>query len=138
MNSLDLNTSKKQSEFEQLITQSQDALSIKNLDYDSEQLPILLEQKISDAVNAVAKSVLTQHSGKSAQIILQNVASKIPSTVLVQYARTGKSYVSIDHSMGQLGNLFFQIVFNNIIKDNLVQNHHTIIQDDKICFVFRQ
>ena len=138
MDSLDLKTSKKQSEFEQLIAQSQDVLSIRNLDYDSEQLPILLEQKITDAVDVVAKSVLTQNSGKSAQIILQNVASKIPSTVLVQYARTGKNYISIDHSMGQLGNLFFEMVFNNLIKDDLAQSHHTIIQDDKICFVFRQ
>lgn len=138
MDSLDLKTSKKQSEFEQLIAQNQDVLSIKNLDYDSEQLPILLEQKITDAVDVVAKSVLTQNSGKSAQVILQNVAAKIPSTVLVQYARTGKNYISIDHSMGQLGNLFFEMVFNNLIKDNLAQSHHTIIQDDKICFVFRQ
>lgn len=138
MDSLDLKTTKKQSEFEFLIEQAQDILSIKNLDYDSSQLPMLLEQKITDAVDGVAKSVLTQNTGKSAQIILQNVASKIPSTILVQYARTGKNYVSIDHSMGQLGNLFFEIVFNNLVKDNLAQSHHTIIQEDKICFVFRQ
>ena len=138
MGSLDIATSKKQTEFDRLIEQTQDVLSIKNLDYDEHQLPILLEQKITDAVNGVAKSILTQNEGQSAQTILQNVAAKIPSTILVQYARTGKSYVSIDHSMGQLGNMFFQIVFDNLVKNNLATSHHTIIHEDNISFVFRQ
>lgn|SRR5574338_276543 len=134
----DLKTSRRQTEFEFLLEHAQEALSIKNLDYDEHQLPILLEQKISDAVDDVAKLILAQNQGKSAQAILQTVAAKIPSTVLVQYTRTGKNYVSIDHCMGQLGNMFFQVVFDNLVKDNLAQSHHTIIQDDKVSFVFRQ
>lgn len=135
MSSLNLKTDTKGSEFELLLSSN---LSIDDIESDTYHLSKIFERKITNAVTEIVDSVLPQNHDTNPQTVLQNISSKIPSTALVRYARAGKNYVSIDHVLGDMGNLFFNGVFEKLVQDNLVQNHHTIIQDNKICFVFRQ
>ena len=108
-------------------------------DIESDNYPLakIFDQKVIQAVNDVVSTILTQNYNKDPQVTLQNISSKIPSTILVKYARAGKNYVSIEHTMGDLGNMFFSGVINKAMQDR-PQNHHTVAQQNKICFIFRQ
>lgn len=131
---LEQKAGKKQSEFEML---SSSNLSIDDMEPDNYPLAKIFEQKVSNAINDVVDLMLAKSTDQNPEIILQNISSKIPSTVLVRYARAGKNYVSIDHAMGDLGNLFFSGVVDRATK-NQTYNCHTITQENKICFIFRQ
>ena len=131
---LEQKAGKKQSEFEALLSSN---LSMDDVESDNYPLAKIFEQKISHAVNDVVDSVLAQNYNKDPQVALQNISSKIPSTILVKYARAGKSYISIDHTLGDLGNLFFSRIMERTMR-NRSQNNHTITQQNKICFIFRQ
>ncbi|MEM2160797.1 MAG: hypothetical protein QXN55_07590 [Candidatus Nitrosotenuis sp.] len=123
---------KTQTEFEFLLTNSD--LTINGIADDENQIPQVLEKKITRAVSDVVNSVLGNNSGKSAQAILQNISSKIPSTIFVRYNRAGKNYVAIEHTMGNLGNLFFSGV---VEKSCSGTEYHAIMQQNKISFIFR-
>jgi hypothetical protein len=112
-------------------------LSIDDIESDNYPLAKIFDQKVNHAVNDVVSTILTQNYNKDPQVTLQNISSKIPSTILVKYARAGKNYVTIDHALGDLGNLFFSGVVEKTMRDRS-QNHHAIIQQNKICFIFRQ
>lgn len=131
---LEQKTGKKQSEFEMLLSSN---LSIDDMEPDNYPLAKIFEQKISHAVNDVVDSILAKNNDQNPEIVLQNISSKIPSTILVRYARAGKNYVSIDHAMGDLGNLFFSGVIDRATKNHAC-DYHTITQENKICFIFRQ
>lgn len=131
---LEQNAGKKQSEFEMLLSTN---LSIDDIESDNYPLAKIFEQKINHVVNEVVDSVLARNHKKDPQATLQNVSSKIPSTILVKYARAGKNYISIDHTMGDLGNLFFIGIVKKTMQNGL-QNNHIITQQNKICFIFRQ
>ncbi len=118
---------KKQTEFEAL-------LSNQDLPFDSSQLSQILEQKITNVIDDVVDSIIDKSNAETSEIILKNIVSKIPSTILVQYSRAGRSYVSIEHTMGNLGNL----LFSGIVKKSTSDDYHTITQQNKICFIFRQ
>jgi hypothetical protein len=108
-------------------------------DIESDNYPLaqIFDQKVSHAINDVVSMILTQNYNKDPQVTLQNISSKIPSTILVKYARAGKNYVAIDHALGDLGNLFFSGVMEKAMQDG-TQIHHVIAQQNKICFIFRQ
>lgn len=131
---LEQKAGKKQSEFEMLLSSN---LSMDDIESDNYPLAKIFDQKVNHAVNDVVSTILTQNYNKDPQVTLQNISSKIPSTILVKYARAGKNYVSIEHTMGNLGNLFFSGIMEKAMQDR-PQNHHTIAQQNKICFVFRQ
>ena len=131
---LEQNTGKKQSEFEMLLSSN---LSIDDIESDNYPLEKIFEQKINHVVNEVVDSVLARNHKKDPQATLQSVSSKIPSTILVKYARAGKNYISIDHTMGDLGNLFFRGIVKKTTQNGL-QNNHIITQQNKICIIFRQ
>lgn len=131
MSSSDLQE-KTQTEFEFLLANSD--LTINGIADDENQISQVLEKKITHAIDDVVDSVLGHNSGKSAQAILQNISSKIPSTVFVRYHRAGKNYVAIEHAMGNLGNLFF----NGIVEKSYSgTEYRTITQQNKISFIFR-
>lgn len=131
---LEQKPAKKQSEFEMLLSSN---LSMDDIESDNYPLAKIFDQKVNHAVNDVVSTILTQNYNKDPQVTLQNISSKIPSTILVKYARAGKNYVSIEHTMGDLGNLFFSGVMEKAMQDR-PQNHHTVAQQNKICFIFRQ
>lgn len=131
---LEQKPAKKQSEFEMLLSSN---LSMDDIESDNYPLAKIFDQKVNHAVNDVVSTILTQSYNKDPQVTLQNISSKIPSTILVKYARAGKNYVSIEHTMGDLGNLFFSGIMEKAMQDR-PQNHHTIAQQNKICFIFRQ
>lgn len=131
---LEQKPAKKQSEFEMLLSSN---LSMDDIESDNYPLAKIFDQKVNHAVNDVVSTILTQNYNKDPQATLQNISSKIPSTILVKYARAGKNYVSIEHTMGDLGNLFFSGVMEKAMQDR-PQNHHTVAQQNKICFIFRQ
>ncbi len=131
---LEQKPAKKQSEFEMLLSSN---LSMDDIESDNYPLAKIFDQKVNHAVNDVVSTILTQSYNKDPQVTLQNISSKIPSTILVKYARAGKNYVSIEHTMGDLGNLFFSGVMEKAMQDR-PQNHHTVAQQNKICFIFRQ
>lgn len=131
---LEQKAGKKQSEFEILLSSN---LSMDDIGSDNYPLAKIFDQKVIQAVNDVVSTILTQNYNKDPQVTLQNISSKIPSTILVKYARAGKNYVSIEHTMGDLGNMFFSGVINKAMQDR-PQNHHTVAQQNKICFIFRQ
>lgn len=131
---LEQNAGKKQSEFEMLLSSN---LSIDDMESDNYPLEKIFEQKINRVVNEVVDSVLARNHKKDPQATLQSVSSKIPSTILVKYARAGKHYISIDHTMGDLGNLFFSGIVKKTMQNEL-QNNHIITQQNKICIIFRQ
>ncbi len=131
---LEQKPAKKQSEFEMLLSSN---LSMDDIESDNYPLAKFFDQKVNHAVNDVVSTILTQSYNKDPQVTLQNISSKIPSTILVKYARAGKNYVSIEHTMGDLGNLFFSGVMEKAMQDR-PQNHHTVAQQNKICFIFRQ
>jgi len=133
LNSLQLKT-KKQSEFETLLSSN---LSISDIPSDNYPLTQIFEQKINSMMSDMVDSILAQNRNENPQVILQTITSKIPSTVLLRYARAGKNYVSIDHTMGDLGNLFFRSMFDRIMMNQPCE-HHTATQQNKISFIFRQ
>lgn len=134
MTYLEQKAGKKQSEFETLLSSN---LSIDDIESDSIPLMKIFEQKINRTINDLVGSVLKKNYDKNPEILLKNISSKIPSTVLARYARAGKNYVTIDHNMGTLGNVFFCGVIDEAAK-NQAYEHHTIMQENKFCFIFRQ
>lgn len=52
------------------------------------------------------------------------------------YFRAGKSYLKINHEMGDIGNLFFKSLFYNILK-NSGENYHIQTQENTICAICR-
>ncbi|AJZ75097.1 hypothetical protein [Candidatus Nitrosotenuis cloacae] len=134
MTYLEQKAGKKQSEFEMLLSSN---LSMDDIESDNYPLAKIFDQKVNHAVNDVVSTILTQNYNKDPQVTLQNISSKIPSTILVKYARAGKNYVSIEHTMGNLGNLFFSGIMEKAMQDR-PENHHTVAQQNKICFIFRQ
>lgn len=126
MNTLE---TKKKTEFELL-------LSGRDFDDSSDtyNLSQILEQRLASAVTAEINSVLNKNPKKTATEILQNLCSKIPSTIFTKYERAGKSYITIEHKMGDSGNLFFGELFTR----SGTSDRHTITQQNKVCFIFRQ
>lgn len=134
MSSLGLNK-KGKTEFELLLS-NQDLLP--NTDADSYPLAKILDEQVARTVENIVDFVISQNSDKTTHVTLQNMASKIPSTIYVKYARAGKNYITIEHKMGHLGNLFFCGMFDKIVKENNFENNYTILEQNKICFIFRQ
>jgi hypothetical protein len=120
---------KKKTEFELLLSGQDFAASS-----DTYDLSQILEQRLANAVTTEINSVLSKNSKKTTTEILQNLCSKIPSTILTKYERAGKIYITIEHKMGDSGNLFFGELFTR----SASPDHHTITQQNKICFIFRQ
>jgi hypothetical protein len=126
-----LNTleTKKKTEFELLLSgQDFDDSS------DTYNLSQILEQRLASAVTAEINSVLNKNPKKTTTEILQNLCSKIPSTIFTKYERAGKNYITIEHKMGDSGNLFFGELFTR----SGTSPRHTITQQNKVCFIFRQ
>jgi hypothetical protein len=120
---------KKKTEFELLLS-GQDFADSSDV-YDLSQI---LERRLANVVTTEINSVLSKNPKKTITEILQNLCSKIPSTILTKYERAGRSYIAIEHKMGDSGNLFFGELFTR----HALSDHHTITQQNKICFIFRQ
>jgi len=108
------------------------------MDSDTYPLAQILEQKISSAIESEVESALRKTQGKSALATLQSLCSKIPSTIFTKYGRAGKNYITIEHKLGDSGNLFFGGLIDKSLQAMPVSNHHTIMHQNKICFIFRQ
>jgi hypothetical protein len=123
---------KKQTEFELLLSGN----DLPKLQADTYPLAQILQQRLEDTISAEVDSALQHNLASTAIPILQNLCSKIPSTVFTKYERAGKNYVIIDHTLGDSGNLFFSGIFEKTSTKS--PKHHTVIQQNKICFIFRQ
>jgi hypothetical protein len=125
---------KKQTEFDLLLS----GRDLDSASSDTYPLSQILKQKVEYAVTQEAESALKNNKCKTALATLQNLCSKIPSTIFTKYERAGKNYVTIEHNLGDSGNLFFDEIFDRSIQAKPISDHHTITQKNKICFIFRQ
>ena len=128
-------TKKDKTEFELLLSNED---LIPNTDTDLYPLTQVLDNKVLEAVREVVDFVLLQNSGKSTHTTLQNIVSKIPSTVYAKYSRSGKNYITLEHKLGYLGNVFFSDMFARLAQENSFTNNYTILEQNKVCFIYRQ
>jgi hypothetical protein len=122
---------REKTEFELLLT-GEDFSGFNSDTYD---LSKILDQKLASAINGEINSIMGKNSNLQAIPVLQNLCSKIPSTIFTKYERAGKNYVTIEHKLGDSGNVFFSELFTRSI---CASDHHTVSGQNKICFIFRQ
>jgi len=102
---------------------------------DTYDLSKILDQKLANAITVEINSILGKNTNMQTIPILQKLCSRIPSTIFTKYERAGKNYVTIEHNMGDSGNVFFTKLFTRTVNTS---DHHTITQQNKVCFIFRQ
>lgn len=135
---------KKSSEFEDLGRLDLDALTFQTLAFfkskSEGELKQILEKRITGAVAPIATSLmgsLEKFEGTwQIDVMLQNLASKIPSVQTSHYFRAGKHYFTINHKLGYEGNILFKSIFDNFLKENQ-DNAHLITQENGICVICR-
>jgi hypothetical protein len=101
-----------------------------------------LEQKASLAIEPYVLSILKENidqNSKNPNIeeinsILQKITSEIPAQTTC-YFRAGKAYLRVNHEMGDIGNLFFKALLNNILKD--FGDPHIQTQENSTCAICR-
>lgn len=103
-----------------------------------------LEQKATMAIEPYVLAILEENIDRNLQhlnieginSILQKITSPMNSVQTNCYFRAGKAYLRINHEMGDIGNLFFKSLFNNILKD-FGENHHIQTQENTVCAICR-
>jgi hypothetical protein len=132
----------KLSEFDTIGRLDADTLTIQALGSETiseSEFRQLLEKRITNAIDPVAKSILedtTHCDSRQIDAAINSIKSKIPSIQISQYFRAGKNYYTINHKFGYAGNLFFKSIFDSLLKEN--QGHsHIIAQDNSICVICR-
>jgi hypothetical protein len=104
----------------------------------------LLEQKATLAMEPYVLAVLEENKAdldsqyrNIGQInsILQKIASQM-SAQATCYFRAGKAYMRVNHEMGDVGNLFFKSLLNNVLK-NFGENYHMQTQENSVCAICR-
>jgi hypothetical protein len=100
-----------------------------------------LEQKASLAIEPYVLSLLKENTDQNSNLTIEGVNSilqKIVSEMSAQttcYFRAGKAYLRINHEMGDIGNLFFKSLLNNILKD--FGDPHIQTQENSTCAICR-
>ncbi len=136
------------------IAQLSDVVTIDALDHASklsnnptiggQQMRNLLEQKTLLAMEPYVLSILDENKVdpnlpyqniEQINSVLQKIASQM-SAQATCYSRAGKSYLRISHEMGDVGNLFFKSLFNNLLKD-FGNDYHLQTQENTICAICR-
>lgn len=102
-----------------------------------------LEQKANMAIEPYVLAILEENTDRNLQHLniegINSVLQKITSQMSAQttcYFRAGKAYLRINHEMGDIGNLFFKSLLNNILKD-FGENHHIQTQENAVCVICR-
>jgi hypothetical protein len=105
-----------------------------------EEIRQLLEQRIAKAMIPVARSLLANpaHEQDSNQIklILESIATRMPSVEVQQYFRAGKNYFTINHQMGYAGNIFFKTLFDMVLGKNQDKSYQ-LIQENRFSIICR-
>jgi hypothetical protein len=129
-----------QSEFDQLQRLEPNNLKIESIFESPDEISRLLEQRITRAVIPVAQSLFTDASGaqdmNQINLILENIAAKIPSVQTQHYFRAGKNYFTVNHQMGYAGNVFFKIIFDALLKESRDKSYQ-IAQENCFCVIYR-
>jgi hypothetical protein len=129
-----------QSEFDQLQRLEPNDLKIESIFGSPDEISRLLEQRITRAVIPVAQSLFTDASGMQGMnqinLILENIAAKIPSVQTQHYFRAGKNYFTVNHQMGYAGNVFFKIIFDTLLKESRDKSYQ-IAQENCFCVIYR-
>ena len=103
----------------------------------------LLEQKAMLGVEQYVLQMLEENHAHSAlkpknieQInsILQKITESIPAD-LACYSRAGKTYLRVSHGMGDVGNLFFKSLLNNVLKD--FGDAYVGMRENAVCAICR-
>ena len=109
-----------------------------------QQMRDLLEQKATLALEPYVLAVLEENNSDPdsqyrniGQInsVLQKIASQM-SAQATCYFRAGKAYMRVNHEMGDVGNLFFKSLLNNVLK-NFGENYHMQTQENSVCAICR-
>ncbi|MEW6042647.1 MAG: hypothetical protein AB1608_00065 [Thermoproteota archaeon] len=100
----------------------------------------LLEQRIAKTVAPVVQSLLKDSLSKKdsnqIHLIFESIAAKIPSIKVQHYFRAGRNYFTINHQMGQVGNIFFKTMFDILLKENKDKSYQ-LSQENSFCIICR-
>lgn len=76
------------------------------------------------------------NSRKEVAAFMHELESQIETIQINHYFRAGRTYLTVKHTMGKPGNLFFKSVFEKLLKGCKEKPH--ITSDEKsICIIFR-
>ena len=102
-----------------------------------------LEQKAAMAIEPYVLSILKENIDQNSKNLnieeINSILQKITSDMSAQtncYFRAGKAYLRVNHKMGDIGNLFFKSLLNNILKD-FGETPHLQTQENSICVICR-
>lgn len=105
-----------------------------------EEIRQLLEQRIDKAMIPVAQSLLAdpalEQNSNQIKLILESIATKIPSVEVQQYFRAGKNYFTISHQMGYAGNIFFKTLFDMVLGENQDKSYQ-LVQENRFSIIYR-
>ncbi|MFN3654275.1 MAG: hypothetical protein ACK4TO_02995 [Candidatus Nitrosotenuis sp.] len=105
-----------------------------------EEIRQLLEQRIAKAMIPVAQSLLAdpalEQDSNQIKLILESVATRIPSVEVQQYFRAGKNYFTINHQMGYVGNIFFKTLFDMVLGKNQNKSYQ-LVQENRFSIICR-
>lgn len=73
---------------------------------------------------------------KQVVAFLQELESRIDLMQTSHYFRAGRAYLTVNHSMGKAGNLFFKSVFDNLLKE-CKEKPHVVSDEKSVCVIFR-
>ena len=120
------------------------ATKLTGLVHERQKIRDLLEQKATLAMESYVLAVLEENKvdpelqyQNIGQInsILQKITSSMPAQTTC-YSRAGKSYLRINHEMGDVGNLFFKSLLYNVLK-NSGESYHVQTQENAVCAICR-
>lgn len=105
-----------------------------------EELRQLLEQRITKVMIPVAQSLLTdpalEQNSNQIKLILESIATRIPSVEIQQYFRAGKNYFTINHQLGYAGNIFFKTLFDMVLGENQDKSYQ-LVQENRFSIICR-
>lgn len=95
-----------------------------------------IEQRVADIVRPLVLDVLQKNSTNANPTLktMRDLALKSGDVQFTQYFRAGKNYIRIGHEMGNVGNLFFKVVFDSILGTG---KYCLLEQKNSICIVCR-